>query len=278
MPVGVYTARKKDGTVYYRSSVTYKNKHISLGSFDSADDANKAYLEACDILSSPLKYRVNSELHTTSYSPELKIPFEKFIILINFRDSGIYIKTPIYLCQNCFLYFIGERTALIFNTDDLFYYSNHKIMARGGYYFVNDFGMQTSILSRYGIRAHSVKGRDYIFRNGDTCDYRYENILVVNRYRGVEKTEIKGHIKYRASIHIKGIYRLGLYDSEVQAAIAYNKAVDMLSEFSSVKYEKNFIEDISSIQYASIYNKIKLSGNFRKYAKIIKAKNLPHKS
>ncbi len=278
MPAGVYTAQKKDGTVYYRSSVTYKNKHISLGSFDCADDANKAYLEACDILSSPLKYRVNSELHTTSYSPELKIPFEKFIILINFRDSGIYIKTPIYLCQSCFLYFINEKTALIFNTDDLFYYSNHKIMARGGYYFVNDFGMQTSILSRYGIRAHSVKGRDYIFRNGDTCDYRYENILVVNRYRGVEKTENKGKIQYRASIHIRGIYRLGLYDSEIQAAIAYNKAVDMLSEFSSVKYEKNFIEDISSIQYASIYNKIKLSGNFRKYAEIIKAKNLPHKS
>ena len=29
MPAGVYTAYKKDGTVYYRSSITHKNKHIS---------------------------------------------------------------------------------------------------------------------------------------------------------------------------------------------------------------------------------------------------------
>ena len=35
MPAGVYTAYKKDGTVYYRSSITHKNKHISLGSFSS---------------------------------------------------------------------------------------------------------------------------------------------------------------------------------------------------------------------------------------------------
>ena len=25
---GVYTAKKKDGTLYYRSSITYKNKQI----------------------------------------------------------------------------------------------------------------------------------------------------------------------------------------------------------------------------------------------------------
>ncbi len=29
-------------------------------------------------------------------------------------------------------------------------------MSRGGYYFVNDYGMQTSILSRFGV-SHSVK-------------------------------------------------------------------------------------------------------------------------
>lgn len=278
MPAGVFTAKKKDGTVYYRASVTHKNKHISLGSFDCADCANKAYLEARDVFISPEKHTVNTELHTASYSGGFKLPFEKYIILLNFRDNGIYIKTPIYLCKNFFLYFINEKSALIFNTDDLFYYSNHKIMSRGGYYFVNDFGMQTSILSRYGIRAHSVKGRDYIFRNGDASDYRYENICVINRYHGVERTEKNGRFLYRASIHINGMYRLGTYSSETDAAIAYNKAVDMLSDYTRVKYEKNFIENISSIQYASIYNKIKLSGNFRKYAELIKSENRPHKS
>ena len=47
---GVYTARKKDGTIYYRSSVTFMNKHISLGSFDSFDIANKVYNESKFIL------------------------------------------------------------------------------------------------------------------------------------------------------------------------------------------------------------------------------------
>ena len=35
MKKGVYTATKKDGTLYYRSSITFQNKHISLGSFSS---------------------------------------------------------------------------------------------------------------------------------------------------------------------------------------------------------------------------------------------------
>lgn len=164
MPAGVYTAYKKDGTVYYRSSITHKNKHISLGSFSSENEAAVTYNEACEILSRSDLHIINTELHTTSYSPDMNIPFEKYIILINFRDNGIYIKTPVYLCKKFFLYFLSPDKTLIFNTDSLFYYSTHKIIARGGYYYVNDFGMQTSILSRYGIRAHSVEGRDYILK------------------------------------------------------------------------------------------------------------------
>lgn len=48
MPAGVYTAYKKDGTVYYRSSITHKNKHISLGSFSSENEAAVTYNEACE--------------------------------------------------------------------------------------------------------------------------------------------------------------------------------------------------------------------------------------
>ena len=40
---GVYTAKRKDGTVYYRASLTYRNKHISLGSYDNPHDAHQAY-------------------------------------------------------------------------------------------------------------------------------------------------------------------------------------------------------------------------------------------
>ena len=40
---GVFRAVKKDGTVYYRASLTRHGKHISLGSYAVAEDAHKAY-------------------------------------------------------------------------------------------------------------------------------------------------------------------------------------------------------------------------------------------
>ena len=49
---GVYSAQKKDGTIYYRASLTYRNKHISLGSYDTAVIANQAYLEGLELLTS----------------------------------------------------------------------------------------------------------------------------------------------------------------------------------------------------------------------------------
>lgn len=266
MPAGVYIARKKNNTEYYRVSITYRNKHISLGSFDDIQKASKVYCDALSIINDQSAHSVNNETFTTTYgSSSLDIPFEKFIILINFRDNGIYIKTPIYMCHKYFLYFLNEETVLTFSADDLFYYSNHKIMSRGGYYFVNDYGMQTSILSRYGIRIHSVKGRDYIFRNGNEHDFRYENVQVINPFNGVQKIHRKGRTMYRALIHINGNYIIGDYNSEVQAAVAYNKAIDMLKGKTSVTYAPNYIESISNIEYASLYNMIKISKKFRDY-------------
>ena len=40
---GVFRAEKKDGTVYYRASLTKNGKHISLGSFSDALQAHRAY-------------------------------------------------------------------------------------------------------------------------------------------------------------------------------------------------------------------------------------------
>lgn len=269
MPAGVYTAHKKDGTEYYRVSFTYKNKHISLGSFDDIDTAAAVYTEALNIVNTPEVYYLNPDNHTTGYTNSLNISFDKYITLVNFRDHGIYIKTPIYLCNRYFLYFLNETLILTFSVDDLFYYSNHKIMRRGGYYYVNDYGMQLSILSRYGIRNHSVKGRDYIFRNNNEYDFRYENICVINRYNGVCCINKKGRTVYRATIHINGNYIIGDYSTEEQAAIAYNKAIDMLKGKTLVTYTENYVEGISSIEYASLYNMVKISKKFREYISCI---------
>ena len=50
---GVFKATKKDGTVYYRASLTYKTKHISLGSFATEEEAAMAYTEANQIIYDP---------------------------------------------------------------------------------------------------------------------------------------------------------------------------------------------------------------------------------
>ena len=45
MLAGVYEAVKKNGERYYRASFTYRNKHISLGSFETEEAAHEAGLE-----------------------------------------------------------------------------------------------------------------------------------------------------------------------------------------------------------------------------------------
>ena len=61
---------------------------------------------------------------------------------------------------------------------------------------------------------------------------------------------------YRTRIHINGDYILGEFSSEAEAAIAYNKAVDMLSDLVNITYTPNYIEGISSVEYASLYHNI----------------------
>lgn len=267
MATGVYKTTKKDGSVYYRVSITYKNKHISIGSYDDELTAASTYTTAVNIINNSDNYSIDTDFHTTTYKKYCPVffPFDKFISLINYRDNGIYIKTPIYLCNKFFLYFISADVVLTFSNDDLFYYSHHTIMRRGGYYFVNDYGMQTSILTRFGVRNHSVKGKDYIFKNGDEHDYRYENIYVINQYNGVSMIKKNGQIMYQSRIHINGDFIIGTYASEYEAAIAYNKTADMLYNISTVNYNQNYIQDISAIEYASIYNKVKVSKRILSY-------------
>lgn len=257
---GTFMAKKKNGTIYYRSNITYRNKHISLGSFSTEEAAHSAYLEAQEILSNP-SITLMDKLEHTDY-----LSFEKAISLFNFRDHQLYIKTPIYLHTNYFSYFLSPREEYKFDIDDLFFYSTHKISRRGGHLFVNEYGMQTNILSRYGIHNFSVPGRDYQFVNGDPFDYRYSNLFIINRYYGVFKTSDPTHPSYDVLIHIKGNYKVGRFHDEITAAIAYNKAVDYAISCGIQKnFPENYILDLSGSEYAAIYSKIKLSRNFINY-------------
>lgn len=259
---GVFLAKKKDGTVYYRASFTCKSKHISLGSFDTEEAAHKAYLEANELMS------CTGSISTTDFNKKKRfLSFEKWLILLNFKDNGMYFKNPIYLRPKYFEYYLDNDpySPLKFDVDDLFFYSTHKIMRRGGHLFVADYGMQINILNRYGIKNFAVPGKDYIFVNGDNTDYRYQNIKIINRYNGVTKeTSDNNQPVYLAKVHINGDYVIGRYSSETEAAIAYNKATDLLKNNGvPIKYQSNYIENMETDEYLKIYEEVRISKKLR---------------
>jgi hypothetical protein len=261
---GVYSASKKNGENYYRASITFAGKHISLGSFKKEASANQAYLLAAKILADRSHYTIEK------YPLRCVLPFEKWVILINFRDNKIYFKNPIYLKKRYFYYYLDKETSLKFDAEDLFYYAHHKIMRRGGHLFVSDYGMQVSILSRYGIKNYAVPGRDFQFANGDDRDFGYNNIEIVNRYHGVTKIIFKGTPKYLAKIHINGDYLIGRYNSEDEAAIAYNKAALYLRNHGLDKnFPQNFIDGMDEITYAALYQKLRISRKLLTYAEAL---------
>lgn len=189
------------------------------------------------------------------------ISHDKFVCLLNFRDSGIYFKTPIYLCRKYFEYHMSTTEILKFDRDDLFFYASKKIQKKGGYLFVSDYGSQYSILSRYGIRPFSVYGKDYRMANGDPLDFRYSNIEIINQYAGVRKKEsASGQTVYQTKIHVNGDFIVGSYPDEITAAIAYNKAADTLSSHGISKaYARNYIVTMTSEQYHTAYASVSIS-------------------
>lgn len=259
---GVFQAKKKDGSIYYRASVTFRSKHISLGSFPTEILANQAYMEARALLESP------DTITPDDYRPDNPsvLAFAKWISLINFKNNGFYIKTPIYLQSSFFSYYLSPTDVLIFDADDLFYYSNHAIMRRGNHLFVAEYGMQTNIHSRYGIKNFAKPGIDYRFVNGDTNDYRYSNIEIINAYHGVT-CDTKGTKQtYTAKIHIHGDFIIGRYKTAVEAAIAYNKAVDILhGNHFNKNFEKNYIEQLNTEEYRNIYDSVSISKKITGY-------------
>lgn len=256
---GSFQTTKKDGTIYYRSSITYKNKHISLGSFPTEQDAHLAYLEAGKLLS-------DCTLTLDHFSKDSLLNFEKWVILMNFRDNNIYFGTPIYVRPKFFYYYLTQQIRLTFDIDDLFFYASHKISRRGGHLFVADYGMQLTINARYGIKNYAVLNKDYRFINGDIHDYRYENIEILNTYHGVRLTDHRGKKKYCARLHLHGNYTIGYYETALEAAIAYNKAIDIVKRNGCTKnFTPNDMDGISPSAYADIYSKLKIGEGILKW-------------
>ncbi len=252
MPTGVYIDKMKNGRDNYRAGLTHKGKHISLGSYESFEQAESAYLFASDLL--------KNDRDILSYPESCPLLFEKYVTIINLRDNGIYFSTPIYVDKRVFRYFLSPDKALIFDMDDLFFFSGHKIMERGNHYFISEYGMQTGLKEHFGIMSFAVPGRDFLFINGDELDYRRENLEIINRYHGVRRIDKVLKTTYKAVIHIRSNYVVGTYDTETEAAIAYNKAADILKKngFTN-EFMLNYLDGISAKEYAEIYTKVKLS-------------------
>lgn len=140
-------------------------------------------------------------------------------------------------------------------------------MMRGNHLCVADYGSQVSLNGRYGIKPYSILNRDYIFCNGDYYDYRRHNIEIINRYQGVQKIQRGNHFVYKAVIHIRSNYVIGTYDTEDKAAIAYNKAIDLLRKKGVNKnFTPNFLDGISPAIYANIYTGLIVSDRITNYS------------
>jgi hypothetical protein len=124
--------------------------------------------------------------------------------------------------------------------------------------------MQVNILSRYGIKNYAVAGRDYLFANGNTRDFRYENLVIINRYHGVCQKTKQGQIYYETKIHWNGDFLVGRYENEIEAAIAYNKAASTLLRKGYLKdYPVNYIEELSDSEYRSRYQVVDISDKIK---------------
>ena len=99
---GVYESKLKNGETYYRSSLTFRRKHISLGSYHDPLLAHLAYRTASGIIAP------GSDITIDAYKSTSVLPFEKWVILINFRDNNIYLGNPIYVFPKYFLYYLSQ--------------------------------------------------------------------------------------------------------------------------------------------------------------------------
>ncbi|PHV71238.1 hypothetical protein CS063_05980 [Sporanaerobium hydrogeniformans] len=251
----------QNGQTVYRLYFVHHAKKLYLGYYKTESDAQAALKEAQTIM--------QGNFSLLDYTPYY-IPFKKYISLCNFRDNKVYIKNPIYIYPRYFCYFLSPSLKLTFDMKELMYFSSYKIFKRGNYIYTQDAITQQSILSRFGIPPHSVMGVDYRFKNEDCYDFRAENLEIFNSYKGVSKEEAHGQIFYSARIFVKHNLIIGHYQTELEAAIAYNKAIDLLKSKGFTRdYIKNEIAYLTLPEYKEIYDRLSISpvlltGNQRK--------------
>lgn len=246
----IYTKQSGD-TVKYRVYYMYQSKKIYIGIYETSEKAQEVYAWVDTKMSSGFS------LEDYLGSP---IAFDKFITLLNFKNNGAYFSVPIYIFPDHFKYYLSEDFYMIFSLKDLFFISNYKIHKRGQYLYINIGTRQENLLKRFGISNHATYGVDYLMHNGNRYDLRRENIHILNHYKGVQY-EDKYHTKtYVARIRTTQYLVIGHYDSELLAAIAYNKAVDYLEKSSSsCSYEKNEFPFLTRQEYQSLYDKVEVS-------------------
>lgn len=243
----IYPALSNNKEIY-KAYFVYKKHKIYLGQFLSYESAESALREAAEIS--------NSSPGIPDFD-KYKLSYKKIVIICNLRDNDKYFKNPIYLYPAFFHYYLPENCFLIFDLKDLLYFSTYKIYKRGQYLYTQDSISQKNILSRFGIPNHSVAGKDYIFLNGNSYDFRRDNLKVINQFKGVSKNDKD---KYTATIFTDKNITIGHYDSELEAAIAYNKACDMLvSQHILDNPIQNNIEFITRSEHDAIYEKVDVS-------------------
>ena len=71
-------------------------------------------------------------------------------------------------------------------------------------------------------------------------------------------------MSFESRIHIKGYTKIGEYEDEITASIAYNKAADLLMKKIDKTYRLNFPE-LNAKEYARIYTEIELPDSIVKY-------------
>lgn len=251
---GVFMDKKKNGEVIYRSSIYYKKKHISLGSFRREADARDAYLLAGDLLTRTPRMRLED------YDQTSPLSFSKWVCLINFRDTGRYWRTPVLVRGESFSYYIAPGYRLTFDLTDLPFFGTHAITRRGRHLCVTTDGRQVGILTRFGIHPYAVRERDYTFLDGNPRNLRRDNIQILNRWHGVRKEQRLGMPVYAARIHVNGDLLIGRYPTEEEAAIAYNKAADLLKEAGYlIDFPRNQLSELDDFDRERIYTLVKIS-------------------
>lgn len=235
----------------YKVYFVYKCQKIYLATSTSYKEADALLKEAEMIMTLPPGI--------PHFAP-FKLNVQKIVCLCNLRDHQHYIKNPIYLYPTYFHYYLSATCVLTFDLKDLFYFSTYKIHQRGHYLYTQDSISQKSILSRFGIMNYSVIGKDYRFKNGNPYDFRQQNLEIINPYKGVTKKEKGGCIFYTASICLPKKLIIGHYTSEVEAAIAYNKALDLLARYEHpLTSSRNSIPFLTRTEYEAIYHRLSLS-------------------